>query len=185
MEINDDYNNVPKEIRMQFIKDCITELYPFSDVDIEFYEDKLDFKILSYNSRLNWSYQLLDKYKEKWNWNLIENNNVISEQMNLPLLFPKRVKYKLPKCDCHRKLDFCDRIQPYCYQVVDNPITIEARKPILNVSAYRLLEFAIEEQVFDENMLFDVLFRNADFTFNEMGKDEESEPEDDFNDVPF
>lgn len=165
MEISDDYNNLPKEIRIQFIKECLMELYPFTPVDIEFYENKLDFKILSYNRNLKWCYQLLDKYKEKWNWNLVESNNVITEQINLPLLFPDRVSYKLAKCNCHRKLDFCDRIDIYCYPVIDTPLILEPRKEILNVSVYRLIDYSINFGIVDDVLLYSIFFLNSDFTF--------------------
>ena len=166
MEISDDYNNLPKEIRIQFIKECLMELYPFTPVDIEFYENKLDFKILSYNRNLEWSYQLLDKYREKWNWNLIESNNIITEQINLPLLFPDRVSYKLPKCTCHRKLDFCDKIDIFCYPIIDKPLPIEPRKEILNVSVYKLIDYSIDFGIVDDVLLYSIFFLNSDFIFN-------------------
>jgi hypothetical protein len=56
---------------MQFINDTIAECYPFTDDDIEYYNDKLNFNILSYNSKIKWTYPLLERYKDKWDWNSI------------------------------------------------------------------------------------------------------------------
>lgn len=168
MEISDDYTNLPKEIRMQFIKECLMALYPFTPVDIEFYESKLDFEILSYNGKLKWSYQLLDKYKEKWNWSLIENNYIIAKQISLPLLFPDRVSYKMPKCNCNRKLDFCDEIDIYCRPTIDKPLPIIVpRKEILNVSVYKLIDYSIDFGVIDGELLYSIFFLNSDFTFGQ------------------
>jgi hypothetical protein len=50
MEEFKNYLSLTRELRMRFLKDSIAELYLFSDADIDFYNDKLDFKILSYNS---------------------------------------------------------------------------------------------------------------------------------------
>jgi hypothetical protein len=50
MEESKNYLSLTREVRMRFLRDSIAELYPFSDIDIDFCNDKLDFKILSYNS---------------------------------------------------------------------------------------------------------------------------------------
>ena len=61
MEQFTNYLSLPRDVRMQFLKDSIAELYPFTDDDIEFYQDKLDFNIISYNSKIKWSYLVLEK----------------------------------------------------------------------------------------------------------------------------
>ncbi|SEF51180.1 hypothetical protein [Flavobacterium urumqiense] len=80
------YICLTREVRMQFLKDSIAELYPFIDDDIEFYNDKLDFNILSYNSKIKWNYPLTEKYRDNWDWNSIEQNDSISKNFNLALL---------------------------------------------------------------------------------------------------
>lgn len=168
MEINDDYNNLPKEIRMQFIKECLMELFPFTPNDIEFYESKLDFKILSGNANLEWSYQLLYKYKEKWDWSLIENNYIITKQISLPLLFPDRVGYRMPKCNCNRKLDFCDEIDIYCSPTINKPLPLKMpHKEILNASVYKLIDNSIDFGVINGELLYSIFFLNSDFTFGQ------------------
>jgi len=120
-----------------------------------------------------WSYPLLNIYKDKWDWNSIENNDVITNEFNLALLFPDRVSYQFPKCNCHRKLSFCDKIDYYCYPIYEKPLAITTRKAIMNVHIYRLIELLISKGIIEETIIYNIFFQNADFIFGDEKDDDE------------
>ena len=146
------YISLTRSERMQFVKDCISELYPFSEDDIEFYNDKLDFSILSYNSKIKWSYPLLERYRDKWDWNSIEQNDLISKEFNLALLFPDKVTCPLSKCDCYRKYDFCENVDYNCGKF-EKPIAIVPRKRIKYLNTYQAIDFFISEKKINDKSL--------------------------------
>ncbi len=158
------YLNFPREVRMQFLKDSIAELYPFTDDDIEFYNDKLDFNILSYNSKIKWSYTLLEKYRDKWNWNSIEQNYLISKNFNLALLFPDKVTCPLSKCDCFRNLDFCENLDYNC-EKFEKPVAIVSRVRIKDLYVYRLIDYLINEKIINDKalLMLHLLDKELDF----------------------
>ena len=158
------YLILPREARMQFLKDSIAELYPFTDDDIEFYNDKLDFNILSYNSKIKWSYPLLEKYRDKWDWNSIEQNDLISKKFNLALLFPDKVTCPLSKCDCFRHLDFYENLDYYC-EKFEKPVAIVSRIIIKDLYVYRLIDYLINEKIINDKalLMLHLLDKELDF----------------------
>jgi hypothetical protein len=50
---------------------------------LELYADNLDFDILSENDQLNFTVELLECYKEKWNWGKLINNSAIAWEEDL------------------------------------------------------------------------------------------------------
>jgi len=73
------------------------------------YRDHVNFKILSENENVQWSYDMINEFEELWEWKSIEKNLSINSKVTLGLLFPERVG--LIVCDCMDKKDFCD-----CYK---------------------------------------------------------------------
>lgn len=164
MEKFKNYLSFPREVRMQFLKDSIVELYPFTDDDIAFYNDKLDFKILSYNSKIKWTYPLLERYKDKWDWNSIEQNDLISKNFNLALLFPDKVTCGLSKCDCFRNLDFCENLDYNC-EKFEKPVAINPRVIIKDLYVYRLIDYLINEKNINDKALLMLLLLDRELDF--------------------
>lgn len=164
MDKFENYLSLTRDERMQFLKDSITELYPFTDDDIELYNKKLDFNILSYNSRIKWSYALLEKYRDKWNWNSIEQNDIISRSFNLALLFPDKVTSPLSKCDCFRNLDFCENLDYHC-EKIEKPVAVVSRVIIRDLYVYRLIDYLINEKIINDKalLMLYLLDRELDF----------------------
>jgi hypothetical protein len=46
----------------------ISEYYPLNEVLLEKYENKWDWEILSRNTNIPWSSELIGIFEEKWNW---------------------------------------------------------------------------------------------------------------------
>lgn len=161
MENKKVYDSLPQESRIQFFKDCLNELYGFSHNDIDFYKEKLDFTILSYNRNINWDYHLLYKYKDLWDWNHIENNTSVVEKLNLPLLFPLKVSYQLTKCNCFRNHEFCEDLK-YCPPSKQNSSVTSIRKEIVDVETYQLIEKLINNKIIDESIVLKVMILNVD-----------------------
>ncbi len=59
---------------------------PWSIALIEKYKEKWDWNSLSHNKSLPWSIALIKKYKEKWNWINLTRNMTIYEKVFQPLL---------------------------------------------------------------------------------------------------
>ncbi|RYJ53205.1 hypothetical protein DR871_003925 [Flavobacterium petrolei] len=164
------YLNFPREVRMQFLKDSIAELYTFTDDDIEFYNDKLDFNILSYNSKIKWSYPLLEKYRDKWDWNSIEQNDLITKKFNLALLFPDKVTCELSKCTCFRNLDFCENLDYNC-EKFEKPVAIVPRIIIKDLYVYRLIDYLISIKGINDKALLMLYLLDKELEF--VGKDDD------------
>ena len=161
------YDGLSQEKRIHFFKDCLNELYGFSHDDIDFYKDELDFKILSYNKSIKWDYQLLNKHKELWDWNHIENNSSVKERLNLPLFFPDNVSYQLTKCNCFRNHEFCEDLK-YCYPNKQGTIVTSIRKEIVDIETYQLIEKLINNNLIDESIVLKVMLLNVDIILAEQ-----------------
>lgn len=55
----------------------LSENYPFSKKDLQKFEDKLDWVLLSSNPNLEWTDELIETFDYKWDWDkLIQNRNI-------------------------------------------------------------------------------------------------------------
>ena len=142
--------------KVGFYQECIAELYPFSESDLSFFKDVIDFKILSSNKKMKWSYELIEEYKDLWDWKSLDSNKAVFEKVTLGLLFPDKVD--LPKCDCYRTEDFCE----------DSSCPINAKRLIYhswlydeNVDIYIRLAILCDTGLLNQEMIFE-LYRNED-----------------------
>lgn len=82
--------------------------YPFSKEEIGEFQDIINWKMLSNNTSMKWSYDLIKNYYDLWDWKALDDNGSVFKAMTLHLLFPDKVEPI--NCDCYRKLDYCDCI---------------------------------------------------------------------------
>ncbi|WP_438710738.1 hypothetical protein ACSTS3_18660 [Aquimarina muelleri] len=80
--------------------------YPFTLNEIESFKNQIDFNLLSENTSVNWSYDIIKRFESSWNWNSLENNISVHSKVTLGLLFPEKVDVR--NCDCEEQLDFCE-----------------------------------------------------------------------------
>ena len=85
-----------KKIDWKALSECVDEDW-FTEVHMETFKDKWDWAELSGNRNLKLSYELLDKYIDRWNWGAIiewrrwdSNNDIFS------LDFLKRYQDRIP-----------------------------------------------------------------------------------------
>jgi hypothetical protein len=58
-----------------FFVQSISWFYPLNDLIIDKYNDRLDFQCISANISIPWSEELIEKYKDKWNWDIGMSSN--------------------------------------------------------------------------------------------------------------
>lgn len=85
---------------------CLAEVYPFTIEDLEDLENHIDFDLISNNLEMNWSYELIKRFENKWSWEKLQRNRTVFKKVTLGLLFPD--KAEIPECNCFRMWDFCD-----------------------------------------------------------------------------
>lgn len=90
----------------------ISEIYPFTEEEISTYRGRIDFQYLSKNKNIQWSFGLLKRFEELWDWKALEANRAVFKRLSLGLLFPDKAKV-LP-CNCFRHMDFCEMEE--CFQ---------------------------------------------------------------------
>ncbi|WP_373060176.1 hypothetical protein [Zunongwangia sp. H14] len=84
----------------------ISEIYPFSLKEISEYQEKIDFEYLSKNKNVDWSYEIINEFKDRWNWNSLDQNRKVFRKLTLSLLFPGMTE--VPECTCFRLEEFCE-----------------------------------------------------------------------------
>jgi len=124
------------------LKKYVNLYYPFKLNEIETFKECLDFKLLSENTSINWSYDIIKQFEESWDWHILKSNIKVYSKITLGLLFPNNVD--LRKCDCEEQLDFCE-----CYKA--EPRRVKWEKSYLSPSHKKeyLNEYLIEVHIKD------------------------------------
>ena len=71
--IQKNLNEYQLEYQVQILRETLLLEYPFEFQDIIDYENNLDFKILSKNHQIHWSIEILEHFKDKWDWGAIQS----------------------------------------------------------------------------------------------------------------
>lgn len=90
----------------EFITNSLCKNFPFLTEQIYYFKDSLNFKYLAQNEQIDWSYQLITDFKERWDWYSLDNNKAVYEIITLGLHFPDKIKLK--ECDCYLQQEFCE-----------------------------------------------------------------------------
>lgn len=91
---------------MKLLKDKIYIDFNFSRTQLNQYKNVLDWKEVSSNQIIDWTYHMIKEFENHIDWNVLQMNKRVTEKMTLGLLFPNRVE--LPKCHCSFEYDFCE-----------------------------------------------------------------------------
>jgi len=150
------FKDLPTAVRIKFIKDTFIETYPFTEENIADYENSMDFVVLSANQMVTWNSDIIEKYKDKWDWVAIQNNSTIYEEVNLGYLFPDKVSIPKPKCACRKKNDFCNEKKP-CIEIYD-----ETRLPLptpesINPLLYGYIKYLFEDCSYGNTLMNSIL----------------------------
>lgn len=182
------FKDLDIKVQSNFVKQSLFEFYPFTINDLEDLENKLDFKVISKNQNIDWDLALLKKYIDKWDWSEIENNPIVSKEINLGFLFPGIVKMAKPMCDCHKGLEYCN-MDKYCDSEYDKDKMKRKPKNPLNPELYGYIEFLINERVINNEIMCNIVL--YDMLINYGGdcivKQEEdtSKSSSNYEDLPF
>ncbi len=103
-------------IPFTYLNKFISEIYPFTEKEVETYVNNLNFNHLSRNRNIKWSYNLIKQFEDLWDWDSLKENKSVFDKLTLGLVFPHKIK--LMVCDCAYKLDFCERED--CIKNLDN-----------------------------------------------------------------
>ncbi len=181
------YKDLEIEVKQRFVKEVLFEFYPFTSDDIEDFKNILDFKIISKNQFIDWDYELVSKYNDEWDWLEIENNPIICKEVNLGLLYPNKVSIIKPKCNCYKKLDYCD-MNKFCNSQYDRTKMIKKSTKYLNPRLCGFIIYLIEQNVINNLVLSNILLYDMDIDFAqdfEIENDSNVKDCDDYKDLPF
>lgn len=103
-------------VPFNYLNKFISEIYSFTEKEVEAYVFKLDFQHLSRNRNIKGSYNLIKQFEDLWDWDSLKENKSVFDKLTLGLVFPHKIK--LMDCDCGYKLDFCERED--CTKNLDN-----------------------------------------------------------------
>lgn len=164
------------------------EYYPFTNFDLEDFENILDFKIISKNQYIDWDYKMVEKYKDSWDWFQIEENPIICKEVNLGLLYPDKVSIERPLCSCYKELGYCD-MPKFCKGEYDKIKMSRAKTGYLNPILKRFIKTSIQNKQLDNEVLSLILLYNLDIEIgvNEEIKDSNQieDSKEDYEDLPF
>jgi hypothetical protein len=151
--------------KLQFYKQCLTELYPFNETDLGFFKDKLNFRYVSANRKIDWQYELIKEFEGYWDWSILNCNKTVFEKVTLGLLFPDKVD--LPICDCYRMEDFCE--DSMCYV---NLRRFETCSNLYNQDSntYGRIAILCGTGLVTRSLLIEVLVKNETFALENLLK---------------
>ena len=98
--------NISESDFIDLLKDRIYTDFNFSSSQLNQYKNVLDWKGISSNQIIHWTYQMVKEFEGYLDWDILQKNKRVTDKMTLGLLFPNRVE--LPKCHCSFEYDFCE-----------------------------------------------------------------------------
>ena len=137
--------------KLLFYQNCIAEQYPFTEEELDFYKEKLNFSYVSANRNIAWSYEYIKKFEIYWNWEILDSNKAVFDKVTLGLLFPD--KAELPSCTCFRQNDFCEKYE--CWVNAER-LRYDSDLPTENNKWYIEMCIICSSGILDERLLFDV-----------------------------
>lgn len=166
------FDDYPIEYQQAYFKRILFLEYPFTIDDITDYEKNIDFKLLSDNHNINWDLEILEKFKDNWDWEVLQNNPFVKAYYNLYLIASENKSVSKVVCKCDLQLGFCNK-QRICYTEYD-------REGIKNIKRewehkkYRMfIGFLIEDGLINADNLNIFLINDVVIGFS--GSDQEDD----------
>ncbi|CAM4318450.1 hypothetical protein [Flavobacterium terrigena] len=150
--IQKNLNEYPLEYQSQILKEILFLEFPFELQDMIDYESNIDFKVLSKNHQVHWSIEILEHYRNKWDWNAIQTNPFVYSYCNIGLFFKELVNVKPIKCRCKLRLEYCNKDQlctPNYNYILLRPTNINP----LHEKFTNWVKFLIEEKFFNKTSI--------------------------------
>jgi len=169
------------------VKEVLLEFYPFTIYDMIDLENLLDFKVISKNQYVDWNNQIVEKFKDKWDWIEVENNPIICREVNLGFHYPDKVSISKPICSCSKKLDYCN-MDKFCYSEYDKFKMAKKESSYINPSLCTFIQLLINDKVIDTQFMSNVFLYDMDIVFAEdyeIVVEKHEKPIEDNEDYPF
>lgn len=90
----------------EHVNNLISEIYSFSFIELKQFENHINFDWLSRNKNIKWSLDIIAEFYSKWNWDALDENRGVFDNITLALFFPE--KLELAQCACWKKENFCE-----------------------------------------------------------------------------
>lgn len=138
-------------VPFNYLNKFISEIYPFTEKELEAYVYNLNFKHLSKNRNIKWSYALIKQFEDLWDWDSLKENKSVFNKLTLGLVFPHRIE--LMDCNCAYKLDFCEREE--CIKNVENFLNASSLMDE-DAELFSKVSMMCETTLIDEELLKDI-----------------------------
>lgn len=158
--IQKNLNEYPLEYQSQVLKEILFLEFPFELQDMIDYESNIDFKVLSKNHQVHWSIEILEHFRDKWDWNAIQTNPFVYSYCNIGFFFKELVSVKPIKCKCELRLEYCNKDQlctPNYNYILLRPTNIN----LLHEKFTNWVKFLIEEKFFNKTSIGIFFLYNA------------------------
>lgn len=137
-----------KDLSFEIANKLISEIYPFHLDFVQNFEDQIDFEWLSRNRNIKWSVNFISEFYGRWNWEALEENRSVFDNLTLGLFFPNKVD--LPKCTCSRKESFCEYLEcSVNYNKIRFSKSLYTERP----DSYMQLDLMCNSGFIDEDMI--------------------------------
>ncbi|NHM02417.1 hypothetical protein [Flavobacterium difficile] len=150
--IQKNLNEYPLEYQSLVLKEILFLEFPFELQDMIDYESNIDFKILSKNHQIHWSIEILEHFRDKWDWTAIQTNPFVYSYCNIGYFFKELVNAKPIKCRCELKLEYCNKDQlcsPNYNYILLRPTNINP----IHEKFTNWVKFLIEEKFFNKTSI--------------------------------
>lgn len=138
------FENYPIEYQQAYFKKILFLEYPFTIDDITDFEKNIDFKLLSDNHNINWDIEILEKFKDKWDWEVLQNNPFVKAYYNLSLIASEDNLIPNVVCKCDLQLGFCNQ-KRICYTEYDREAIKNLKREWEHKKYRTFIGYAIED----------------------------------------
>ena len=73
--------------------DSISQCYPFTEVQLQNYKDKVNWNAISFNLKIDWTYELISEFQEQINWETFTSNSRVFQDISLIDSFAKKISW--------------------------------------------------------------------------------------------
>ncbi|ESU19941.1 hypothetical protein FCR2A7T_13480 [Flavobacterium cauense R2A-7] len=166
------FNDYPIEYQQAYFKRILFLEYPFTIDDITDYEKNIDFKLLSDNHNINWDSEILEKFKDNWDWEVLQNNPFVKAYYNLYLLAPENESVSKVACKCDLQLGFCNK-KRICYTEYDREAIKNIKREWEHKKYRTFIGYAIEDGYINTDNLNIFLINDVVFSFSNIADHED------------
>ena len=73
--------------------DCISQRYPFTEVQLRKYKDNVNWELISFNLKIDWTYELISEFQEQIFWKTFTSNSRVFQDISLIDSFAEKIDW--------------------------------------------------------------------------------------------